>query len=145
MMNGMKNNPCRADDNVMACTGLRIVCSSMLQSITHAPSGSVMSCHRKARAPISITSGSSRRKQETMLGVYVSYYGEYQKENNSGTYAEPKSFAHTMIETSTVVKSAHGLESLSESDDERIDKHADAGNDRHSGNGSIAIITCRYV
>ena len=65
-MNGMKNNPCLAEESVTARAGLRMVCNSMLQSMTHAPNGKVANCQRKASAPIEMTWTSSRRNHDTM-------------------------------------------------------------------------------
>ena len=60
-MSGMKNSPLRADATMLALTGLRMVCISMLVSTMLATSGKLSTCHLKAAEPTATTSASSRK------------------------------------------------------------------------------------
>lgn len=60
-MSGMKKSPLRAAATMLALTGLRMVCISMLVSTMLATSGKLSTCHRKATEPTATTAASSRK------------------------------------------------------------------------------------
>ena len=60
-MSGMKKSPLRAAATMLALTGLRMVCISMLVSTMLAMSGKLSTCHLKAAEPTATTAASSRK------------------------------------------------------------------------------------
>ena len=60
-MSGMKKSPLRAAATMLALTGLRMVCISMLVSTMLATSGKLSTCHLKAAEPTATTAASSRK------------------------------------------------------------------------------------
>ena len=52
---------------------------------------------------------------------------------------------YPLVEPGTVIESAHRLEPLSETDDERVGEHADTGDDGHARDGGVAVGPGRYV
>ena len=62
-----------------------------------------------------------------------------QEKYGSDFHAEPESFFHSFIELCTVIKSAHGLESLSETEKDGIGKVGNPRYDGHGGDGGVPI------
>ena len=60
-MSGMKKSPLLAAATMLALTGLRMVCISMLVSTMLAMSGKLSTCHLKAAEPTATTAASSRK------------------------------------------------------------------------------------
>ena len=77
--------------------------------------------------------------------IDVAYDGTQGEEDDAHLDAVPKAFAHTRVNTRTVIVAAYGLESLPEANEEGVDEHADASHDGHACNGCIAIPSCGYV
>ena len=71
--------------------------------------------------------------------------GTDEQKDSSRLYAEPESLTHTVEQSGTVVEAAYRLESLSETDEEGVDEHADTGYDRHTRNGCVAVDSGCYV
>ena len=67
------------------------------------------------------------------------------EENRAASDAEKVSFLYAPIEFGAVAESAERLESLSQTDNHRICKEGDAGNDAHARNGCIAKRTCCHI
>ena len=67
------------------------------------------------------------------------------EENRATSDAEKEGFLYAPIEFGAVAESAERLESLTQTDDHRIGKEGDAGNDAHARNGCIAKRTCCHI
>ena len=52
---------------------------------------------------------------------------------------------YAWVDTCAVIVAAYGLEALAETDEERVDEHADTSHDRHARNGGVAIPSGSYV
>jgi len=55
--------------------------------------------------------------------------------------AEPVAFLHAVMETRTEAESAQRLEALADADSDGEDDEGDARDDRHSGDGGIAVLS----
>ena len=62
------------------------------------------------------------------------------QEDCAQTNGKPEPRLEPFIQVGTVAKTADGLESLPQTDDNSHDKHANAVDNRHACNGSIAVI-----
>lgn len=70
-MAGIKNNPCLLIAKIVAGSVLQIFCNSMFVGVVSPTSGNAMHCHLRTLAPISISTGSSLRKNETICGANI--------------------------------------------------------------------------